>query len=195
MATETFTRRGRARWYPRWAGRAMAGVGALVALALVAVEVVWPLSAGLPLGWGQYQNSAFHLHIGTPAFWSVTDLNEGAATDCLLNVVASPSPARSAMEAGLMPRWMAITAVAPCDSAAIDLQPSLWQPTGQSVDIAGQSASIERDTGGPSEATYRASVTLHGYTYLFMLHDLSAAQAQRDLPDFLTFMRSFRYVS
>ncbi len=95
----------------------------------------------------------------------------------------------------MMPRWMAITAVAPCNSAAIDLQPSLWQPTGQRIVIAGQSAPIESEVVGPPAITYRVSVTLHGYTYLFMLHDSSATQAQRDLPDFLIFIRSFRYVS
>lgn len=207
MATETFVRRGRARWYPRWyprwASRALAGVVALAALALVAVEVAWPLSAGLPVGWGQYENSAFHLHIGMPAFWNVTadmSLNAGAGNNCLLTVAASPnteSAPRSTLEAALLPRWMSVSAaLAPCAASdESDPQASLWQPTGQRVVIAGVSAPIERETAGAPAVSYRASVTLHGGAYLFTLHDSTAAQAQRDLPDFLTFARSFRYIS
>lgn len=204
MATETFARRGRARWYPRWAGRALAGVAALVALALVAVEVVWPLSAGLPIGWGQYQNSAYHLHIGTPAFWNVTADSSGfhnAVADCGFIVVASPNtePAlHSTVEAMVTPRWMSVAAMnPPCGgmNGGGDSLAAQWQPTGQRIEIAGQSAPIESEVVGPPALTYRASVTLHGSIYIFTLHDSSAAQAQRDLPDFLTFARSFRYVS
>lgn len=201
MATETFTRRGRARWYPRWAPRLLAGVVALTALALVAVEVAWPLSAGLPVGWGQYQNSAYHLHIGTPAFWDVTadtDLNAGAANNCALTVTASPNSEaapRSTLTAALLPRWMAVVAFAPCvGSPASDPQASL--PTGQRVTIAGVSAPVEVSAvGGDAQVSYYASVTLHGYIYVFTLHDASDPQAQEDMSDFLTFMRSFRYVS
>jgi len=201
MATETFTRRGRARWYPRWTAKALAGVVVVVALALVAVEVIWPLSAGLPIGWGQYQNSAFHLHIGTPAFWHVTadsDLNAGAIHNCLFAVMATPNtePApHSTRELTGQPRWMVILADAPCDGVVSEGQPSFWQPTGQSVVIAGQNAPIERDTVGAPAVSYLAIVKLHGYFYSFTLQDPTAAQAQRDLPDFLTFMRSFHYVS
>jgi hypothetical protein len=202
MATETFTRRGRARWYPRWTAKALGGVVVLVALALVAVEVVWPLSAGLPLGWGQYQNSAYHLHIGTPAFWNVTadsDSFHGAVNDCGFIVVASPNtePAPpSTLEAMLMPRWMSVATMnSPCGGVGSNPQASLWQPTGQRVVIAGQSAPIERDTVGAPQVSYYVSVTLHGYIYSFAFQDPTAAQAQRDLPDFLTFARSFRYVS
>lgn len=203
MATETSARLGRARWYPRWAPRVIVGLVALLALAALAVEVIWPLSAGLPIGWGQYQNSAYHLRIGTPAFWNVaadSDLSAGALDNCLLIVAASPNSEhapRSTLEAALLPRWMSVSAAfAPCAvSDESGPQASLWQPSGQSVVIAGMSAPIERETVGAPAVSYRASVTLRGYSYLFTLHDSTAAQAQRDLPDFLTFIRSFRYVS
>jgi hypothetical protein len=201
MATETTMSRGRGRWYPRWAKRALVGVVALAALALVAVEVVWPLSAGLPVGWGQYQNSAYHLHIGTPAFWNVTadsTLDAGALNDCVLTLAASPTTEaapRSTLEAELLPRWMAVSAFAPCvGSAGSDPQASLL--TGQNVTIAGVSAPIEvAAVGAAAQVSYLASVTLHGYIYDFTLHDASDPQAQEDMSDFLTFMRSFRYVS
>lgn len=202
MATETTRSRGQARWYPRWAPRLLAGVVALVALALVAVEVVWPLSAGLPIGWGQYQNSAYHLHIGTPALWNVTadaNLNAGAANNCALTVTASPNSEaapRSTLTAALLPRWMSVSVFAPCDAnAGSDPHASLWQSTGRRVTIAGVSAPIESETVGAPQVSYRASVTLHGYIYVFTLRDSSDTQAQRDLPAFLTFMRSFQYVS
>ena len=80
---------------------------------------------------------------------------------------------------------------------ARELRAWTWtnQPTGQSVVIAGQNAPIERDTVGAPAVSYLAIVKLHGYFYSFTLQDPTAAQAQRDLPDFLTFMRSFHYVS
>lgn len=201
MATETISSRGRARWYPRWAPRVLAGVVALAALALVAVEVVWPLSAGLPVGWGQYQNSAYHLHIGTPALWNVTadsTLDAGTPNGCMLTLAASPNTEaapHSTLEAELLPRWIAVSAFAPCvGSDASDPQASL--PTGQSVTIAGVSAPIEvAAVGAAAQVSYRASVTLHGYIYVFTLHDASDPQAQQDMPDFLIFVRSFRYVS
>ena len=202
MATETSASSGRSRWYPRWTPRLLVAIIALVALALVAVEVVWPLSAGLPVGWGQYQNSAYHLHVGTPAFWSVTadsDLNAGGLYNCQLAVLISPNtePVTSTRDMEKLPRWMLLSAAfAPCAASDESApQASLWQPTGQSVVIAGVSAPLESKTVGPPAISYRASVTLHGYTYGFMLYDSTAAQAQRDLPDFLTFARSFRYIS
>jgi hypothetical protein len=201
MATETTGSRGRGRWYPRWAKRALVGVLALAALALVAVEVVWPLSAGLPVGWGQYQNSAYHLHIGTPALWNVTadsTLDAGALNDCVLTLAASPTTEaapHSTLEAELLPRWMAVSAFAPCvGSPASDPQASL--PTGQRVTIAGVSAPISvAAVGGVGQVSYYASVTLHDYIYVFTLHDVSDPQAQQDMSEFLTFMRSFQYVS
>jgi hypothetical protein len=201
MATETISSRRRARWYPRWAPRLLAGVVALAALALVAVEVVWPLSAGLPVGWGQYQNSAYHLHIGTPALWNMTadsTLDAGTPNGCMLTLAASPNTEaapRSTLTAALLPRWMAVAAFAPCvGSAGSDPLASL--PTGQRVTIAGVSAPIEVAAfGGAGQVSYYASVTLHGYIYVFTLHDASDPQAQEDMSDFLTFMRSFRYVS
>ena len=201
MATETAMSRGKARWYPRWAPRLLVGTVALAALALVTVEVVWPLSAGLPVGWGQYQNSAYHLHIGTPALWNVTadsTLDDGAAHSCMLTLASSPNSEaalHSTLEAELLPRWMAVSAFAPCvGSPASDPEASL--PTGQRVTIAGVSAPIEvAAVGGVGQVSYYASVTLHGYIYVFTLHDVSDPQAQEDMSAFLTFMRSFRYVS
>ncbi|MFI5277054.1 MAG: hypothetical protein ACHQ1E_07280, partial [Ktedonobacterales bacterium] len=49
--------------------------------------------------------------------------------------------------------------------------------------------------GAAAQVSYYASVTLHGYIYVFTLHDASDPQAQQDMSDFLIFMRSFRYVS
>jgi hypothetical protein len=201
MATETSASSGRGRWYPRWAGRALVSVVALAALAALAVEVVWPLSAGLPVGWGQYQNSAYHLRVGTPAFWNVVadnSLGQGLPTNCTLALAASPlgvGALRTTLDTAKAPRWLGVFVAGPCDASAFsDPQASL--PTGQRVSIAGVSAPIEVGAvGGAAQVSYVASVTLHGYTYTFTLHDVSDPQAQQDMPDFLTFARSFRYVS
>ena len=91
---------------------------------------------------------------------------------------------------------MAVTVFAPCDAnAGSDPQASLWQSTGQRVTIAGVSVPIESSTIGAPQVSYRASVTLRGYTYVFTLQGASNMQAQQDMPAFLTFMRSFQYVS
>jgi hypothetical protein len=201
MATETYaSSRKRRRMTRRQAGL-LAGVVALVALAVVAVEVVWPLSAGLPIGWGQYNNSQFHLHVGAPPFWNVvgdSDLNQGAVYNCTFALIASPpsEPAlHTTLDSAKSGRWMGVFAAGACVDGATGAQSSLWQPTGQSVIVAEQRAPIEMETIGAPQASYRVAVALRGYRYMFVLNDPSAARAQQDMPDFLTFVRSFRYIS
>ena len=200
MATETHLSRGNTRWYPRMT-RSLLGllatIVALCALAVVAVEVVAPLSAGLPIGWGQYDKAEFHLHVGTPPLW--TAATDPSSTSCELTVaIAPPGQPAPTMRAVLskMPRWMEVHAVAPCASAPDLTQAWVWQPTGQRVSVAGQSAPVEiNSTPDIPQVSYRVRVTLHGYTYTFALQDPTAAQARSDLPDFLTLVRSFRYTS
>lgn len=204
MATETYASSRKRRGMTRRQAGLLAGVVALVALAVVAVEVAWPLSAGLPAGWGQYTNSQFHLHVGAPPFWNVAadnDLSQGALYNCAFAVVTSPPSEHaphSTLDVMKMPRWMLVVVAGPClDSGPDhDVPPPQWQPTGQSVIVAGQSRPIEvYSLPGIPQVSYSVAVTLHGYRYSFTLQDPSAAQAQQDMPDFLTFVRSFRYIS
>ncbi len=183
----------------------LAGVVALVALAVVAVEVAWPLSAGLPVGWGQYNNSQFHLHVGTPLFWSVaadSDAFQGNPGCGLIVALAPPSQAElhSTRDLEKAPLTIQVAVAAPCLDVGVSSggQTPRAQPTGQSVVVAGQSAPVETASVGAGQISYSVVVTAHGFTYSFMLNAVSAAQrqqAQNDLPDFLTFVRSFRYIS
>ncbi|HZC05275.1 MAG TPA: hypothetical protein VE338_06510 [Ktedonobacterales bacterium] len=202
MATETSTSRGSTRWYARSVWRLVLGALALCVLAALAVEVVAPLSAGLPLGWGQYHNSQHHLRVGTPPFWNViadNSINQGALTNCAFAVVASPlseSAPHSTANIMRMSRWMGVFVTDPCDSGAGAAgQASLWRATGQSVVVAGQREPVQMETVGAPQVSERVDVSLHGYAYTFMLQDPTAAQAQQDMPDFLTLVRSFRYTS
>lgn len=179
---------------------------ALVALLLVAVEVVAPLSAGLPIGWGQYNNAAFHLRVGTPPLWNITadgQSYQALPGDCGFAVLATPlnvGVPHSSLDSMKLPRWMALYVAAPCDTqASINAaQPSAWRATGQRVTIAGQSAPLEEltwpDAQQIPDVSYAVSAILHGYQYTFQLQEPSAAQARQDLPDFLTFVGSFRYI-
>ena len=194
MGSRVRTRR--RRWW-----LASAVVVALVAL-VVAFEVVAPLSAGLPIGWGQYNKATFHLHVGTPRFWNVVGdsaLNQGSPTNCSFAVVASPltEPAQSTtLSAVKLPRAMEVFVAGPCAGLGANTPWQLpWQPTGQQVSVAGQSAPIETNhTPDIPQVSYAVSVTLHGSRYTFQLQEPTAAQAQQDLPDFLTVVRSFRYI-
>ena len=201
MATETYASPRKRRGMTRRQAGLLAGVVALVALAVVVVEVVWPLSAGLPVGWGQYNSSQFHLHVGAPPFWNVVGdnyLNQGAVYNCTFAVVTSPrsEPAlQTTLDTAKSPRWMGAFVAGACIDNASGAQSPLWQPTGQSVIVAGQSTPIEiYSLPGIPQVSYSVAATLHGYRYSFTLQDPSAAQAQQDMPDFLTFVRSFRYI-
>lgn len=198
MATETYASRGKARWYPQMTRSRLgllAAIVALCALAVVAVEVAAPLSAGLPIGWGQYDKAEYHLHVGTPPFW--TAATDPSSTSCALIVaIAPPGQPAPTMRAALskMPRSMSVYATAPCASAPDLTQAWVWQPTGQRVSIVGQSASVEINSAPDiPQVSYRVRVMVHGYTYTFALQGPTAAQARSDLPDFLTLVRSFRY--
>ena len=198
MATETHLSRGNARWHPRMTRSRLGllvAIVALCALAVVAVEVVAPLSAGLPVGWGQYDKAEFHLHVGTPPFWSAA--TDPSSTSCALTVaIAPPGQPAPTMRAALekMPRAMAVYASAPCATAPDLTQAWVWQPTGQRVTVAGQSAPIEiNSTPDIPQVSYRVRVMVRGVAYTFALQGPTAAQARSDLPDFLTLVRSFRY--
>lgn len=205
MATDTQPAR-RSRRLPGWARIAASAVVVVVTLAVVAIGVVAPLSAGLPIGWGQYSNARYHLHMGTPPFWNVvadSRLYESALTGgCGFALVASPTSepvAPSTLEATLLTRWMAAFVATPCGqpASATTSAQTPWQPTGQRVTIAGQRVAIQT-LALPSDqqlaiVTDSASVTLHGYTYTFQLQEPTAALAQQDMADFLTFAQGFRY--
>lgn len=200
MATETYASRGNARWYPRMTRSRLGLLTAIVtlcALAVVAVEIVAPLSAGLPIGWGQYDKAEFHLRIGTPPFW--TAATDPSSTRCALIVaIAPPGQQAPSMRSALskMPRSMSVYATAPCASAPDLTQAWVWRSTGQRVTVAGQVAPVEiNSTPDIPQVSYRARVTLHGYHYTLMLDEPSTAQAQQDMPAFLTFIQSFRYTS
>jgi len=170
---------------------------ALVALVALVVEVVAPPGAGPPVGWGQYHDSAHHLQVGAPPLWNVVvDNSQGAVNSCALAVVASPmsEPALSARrDAMRAPRWMGVSG---CDSGAgVGAHASLWQPNGQTVVVAGQRVPVQMETGAAPQISERVVVSLRGYTCIFMLHESAATHAQQDMPDVLTFVRSFRYAS
>lgn len=198
MTTKAGSARGKSRWR-----LALVAAIVLCALAVIAVEVVTPLAAGLPIGWGQYNNAAYHLHVGAPPFWNVvgdSDLGQGSPNNCTFAVIASPltEPAQaSTLGAVKLPRSMTVFVAKPCAGLDADMSWQLpWQPTGQQVSVAGQSAPVEINrTPDIPQVSYAVGVALHGYHYTFLLQDPTAAQAQQDLPDFLTFARSFRYTS
>ncbi|HET9111397.1 MAG TPA: hypothetical protein VFN78_11270 [Ktedonobacterales bacterium] len=199
MPTETFASSGKTRLLPRQTQRVLVGALALCALVAIVVEVVMPISAGLPIGWRPYSNSQYHLQVGTPPFWNVVadnSLNQDAMRSCTLAVVASPlsEPAlRTTLDAMKAPRWMGVSV---CGSGVgADTQASLWRPTGQIVVVAGQREPVRIETVGAPQVSERVAVERDGDTYIFMLQEPTAAQAQQDMPDFLTFVRSFRYAS
>lgn len=207
MATETQPTRRPRRRLPGWARAAASVVVVVVALTVVAVGVVAPLSAGLPIGWGQSSSARYHLRIGTPPFWNVaadSRLYQGMSVDCGFAVVTSPNTERAApttLEAVLLTRWMGVFAAAPCDQPTPTTTGAQapWQPTGQRVTIAGRSVAIQTlvmpgDLNIPTVSD-SASVSLHGSIYTFMLQEPTAAQAKQDMADFLTFVQSFRYTS
>lgn len=201
MATETFAKPGmKIRWYPRWTWKALIALAALVALAAVAVEVVWPLSAGLPIGRGQYNNAQFHLHVGTPPAWAAVADSAGADPKCKLFVLLGPAyhAPHTSFDIEKMPRSMELSVAAPCSgsSGGPSALTNGWQPSGQTEIIAGQRANVyvQRLSGDPA-VSYAVGVTVHGYSYGFLLTEPSEAQARQDLPTFLTFVSSFRYVS
>lgn len=204
MATETYASPRKRRAMTRRQAGLLAGVVALVALVVVAVEVAWPLSAGLPIGWGQYNNSQFHLHVGAPPFWSVVADSDAFPRNpgCgLIVALAPPSQAElhSTFDLEKAPLTIQVAVAAPClDGVSSGGQTPGTQPTGQSVVVAGQPVPVETASIGAGPISYSVVVTAHGFTYSFILNALSAAQrqqAQNDLPDFLTFVRSFRYIS
>lgn len=92
---------------------------------------------------------------------------------------------------------MAIISTAPCleGSSPDPAYAALWKPTGQDVSIAGIREPIKIETVGAPTVSYSVGVTLHGYGYDFLLYEPSEAQAQRDMPDFLTMTRSLRYIT
>jgi hypothetical protein len=206
MATTTQpARKPSRRALPGWARAAASAVVVMVALAVAWVGVVAPLSAGLPIGWGQQASARYHLHIGTPPLWNVvadSQLYRSALVSCGYAVVASPlseAAPHATLDAMLLPRWMAVFVAAPCDQSAptTTTTQTPWQATGQRVTIAGQRVAIQT-LAWPSaqripNVTDSASVTLHGYTYTFQLQEPTAALAKQDMPDFLTFAGSFRY--
>lgn len=198
MATETYASpRTRFRWYPRWTWKALAALAALALIAVVVVEVVEPLSMGLPIGWGHYDNTQFHLHVGTPPLWAAVADSAGSNPSCALFVLLGPDyrTPKSSFDSEKMPRSMEISVAAPCLGGPGALT-NYWQPTGQSIIIVGQRAKVyvERLSGYPN-VSYAVGVTLHGYSYGFLLTEPSDAQAQRDMPDFLTMARSLRYIN
>lgn len=202
MATQTVASHGKTRLFPRWTWRVVVGAFALLAVVAIIVEVALPVSAGLPVGWGQYHNSDYHLQVGAPPFWNVAadnNLYQGGLDHCSFAVVASPlsEPAlRSTLDVMKAPRWMGVFVTAPCGSGAgADPQASLWHATGQTVVVAGQREPMQMEIVGAPQVSERVTVSLHGFTYTFMLQEPTAAQAQQDLPDFVTFVRSFRYMS
>ncbi len=207
MATDTHSAPKPRRRAPRWVVGVAGAVVALVALAALVIEVVAPLSAGLPIGWGQYNNARFHLHVGEPPLWNITadgQPYQALPGDCGFVVLATPlnvGVPHSSLDSMKLPRWMALYVAAPCaaQAPANATQQPAWQATGQRVTVAGQSAPLEEltwpDAQQISDVSYAVSVTLHGYQYTFQLQEPSAAQARQDLPDFLTFVQSFRYTS
>lgn len=137
--------------------RLLVAVVALCALVALGIEVIAPLSAGLPAGWGQFDKPAFHLHSGIPPFWNVvadTSLSPGATSACASAAVVASPPTERALQATVdamkAPRWMAIVVKSPCrdQSAGGDTQAALWQPTGQVVGITGQRALLKIETVG-----------------------------------------------
>jgi hypothetical protein len=204
MATETYTSPGKRRGMTRRQAGLLAGAVALVALAVVVVEVVWPLSAGLPIGWGQYNNSLFHLHVGTPPFWNVAaDSNAFPSNPGCGFIVALAPPSQAALHSTRdlekAPLTIQVDVAAPCLDVGLGAggQAPLWQPTGQYVVVAGQTVPLETETVDAGQVSYSVVVTAHGYTYRFILYAWATQrqQAQKDLPDFLTLARSFRYIS
>ena len=204
MATDTHSAPKPRRRAPRWLVVLAGAVVALVALAALVIAVVAPLSAGLPIGWGQYNNARYHLRIGTPPLWSVaadTRLYQSSLPgDCGFSVVASPPSERmapSTLEAIKQPRYLAVYVTTPCGALGSNTTwAPPWRPSGQRVTVAGASAPVETNQEpGITQISYAVSVTLHGSIYTFQLQDPTADQARQDLPDFLTFVQSFRYTS
>ncbi len=198
MATETYASpQTGLRWYPRWTWKALVALAILAVLAAVVVEVVEPLSMGLPVGWGHYDNGQFHLHVGTPPRWAAGADSAGSNSTCALYVLLGPDfrAPQTSFDIEKMPRSMEISVAAPCLGGSGALTNS-WQPIGQRAIIAGQSAPVYiYHLSGIPNVSYAVGVTLHGYRYGFLLTEPSEAQAQRDMPDFLTMARSLRYIN
>lgn len=192
MATETYAKPySKPHWYPRWTWKALVALAAVCALAVIVVEVVEPLSMGLPIGWGHYDNAALHFRVGTPPQWNVVAdnaLGRGALTDCAFAVVFSPptEPAfHSTLDIAKSPRWMGVFAATPCGSGGSGTQDSLWRIAGQKLvvephQITSESKSVD------GQLNYAGSISCQTYTYETMLHEPTAAQGQRDWSDFLT---------
>jgi hypothetical protein len=184
-----------------WRGRrlswrwALGGVAAVIAVALALDVIAAPMLAGLPVGWGIYSDSQYHLQVGGPPLWSFTA--NRSEDSCSVGVSVVP-PFRYTSSDSIRrmdppePPYIGVTASLPCAGAAPGSIPNGYVSSGQSASVLGQRITIYRQG-----ARYVATVNAQETYYTFVLDEASQASAQQrqqDYHDFLTVMRSLRYI-